>query len=290
MENIEGKTRYRRYQTASPMSSSSGRDFSWTEGSDSIYLWDAGLWTACKESRQIVMSYFRVEHWNNTRRSLSHSKRYWTSAALAEEFEAITAIIVARHDGEEWHLMVQPHKDLFCLEPSDWRTVDDWQAHFCDLTLSPFRKGYGHIGHVAVEFDQSWNRDIPNDLCDILKEWTPRGFIARVMAECAENRLHSFFWLIDRHASWSTPGSHHVSFPKPMVFYDCKHKYIETNQGDLEGGKDDETQFERTAVYFVQQLGSVANKDYTRMGGQNGLPIDGHDFRVDECLGVLTCM
>jgi hypothetical protein len=44
--------------------------YSWIEGNRSFYLWDAGLWAACKESRHVIMEHFGVPRCEARRRKL----------------------------------------------------------------------------------------------------------------------------------------------------------------------------------------------------------------------------
>ncbi|KAM4058891.1 hypothetical protein HRG_008227 [Hirsutella rhossiliensis] len=317
-----------RHAAAAPRVPGAGDDhgYSWTEGNDSAYLWDAGLWTACREAREVMMWHFRVQYWDDARRTLVRSPGHWTPAAVAEEFEDITAMATARHGGREWHLMMQPHKDLFWLEPRDWKATVEWQTLFLDLPFASFRRGYGHLSHIAVEHDPSWNVDLPKDLGALLQESTPRGFIARAMAECATNKLYCFIWLVDRALVRADPadavsedmehGSHaeeqeeeeaaeeesgnegeedaEEADQEPssdlMTFYDCNRVYMDTDRSDLVPDKyDSDAEYEKTALHFVQLLGTIGNADYSLMGDEDGTAED-FDFRVDEYLGVLACM
>lgn len=237
-----------------------------------------------------------------------------TPAALAEEFEDVTAMATAQHGGREWHLMLQPHKDLFWLEPRDWKTTVEWQTLFLDLPFASFRRGYGHLSHMAVEHDPSWNVDLPKDLGALLAEPTPRGFIARAMAECATNRLYCFIWLVDGGLVRRDPadaGSGHdleegglaeedggeeedkdrdESCSDLMTFYDCDRTYVDTDRSDLVPHRyDSDAEYEKTALHFVQLLGTMGNADYSLMGDEGGAA-DDFEFRVDEYLGVLACV
>ncbi|RDA93833.1 hypothetical protein CP533_6401 [Ophiocordyceps camponoti-saundersi (nom. inval.)] len=288
----------------------------WTRGNSSASLWDAGMWTACVESRQVMTRHFRLRYWQDAGRSLLRAGGYWSPAAVAEELQDMTSMAVARNDGskEDRCFVVQPHRDLFWLEPQDWKSTVDWPTLFADLPFTSALGGYGHLSHIAVEFDPSWNVDLPKDLATLLRECTPRGFVARALAECATNRLYCFIWLIDRRlrrlarassSSTSTITTTTTSTTTtsttttttttttvtdeddegPMTFYDCDHVYVETESGDLDerqyGSK---SEFGKTAVYFTQQLGIIGNGDYTLMGDD----VDSFDFGVDDYLGVLA--
>ncbi|RCI07392.1 hypothetical protein L249_1375 [Ophiocordyceps polyrhachis-furcata BCC 54312] len=300
----------------------------WTRGNSSASLWDAGLWTACVESRQVMMRHFRLRHWQDAGRSLLEAGGYWSPAAVAEEFQEMTTMAVARND-DTYHV-VQPHRDLFWLEPQDWKTTVDWRTLFVDLPFTSALQGYGHLSHIGVEFDPSWNVDLPKELAPLLQECTPRGFVARALAECATNRLYSFIWLIDRQrrrrrrlaSSSSSSSSSSCSATtttitistttttsttsttaaaaiteledddgnddddddddedQKMTFYDCNHVYVEVeNRDDI-----DDDEYDKTALCFMQRLGTIADGDYTLMGGD----VYGFDFAVDDYLGVLA--
>ena len=53
---------------AAPRRAGTQKSFSWTQGNPSSYLWDKGLWTACKESRKVIITRFNILHWNEIAR------------------------------------------------------------------------------------------------------------------------------------------------------------------------------------------------------------------------------
>lgn len=285
----------------------SGRDHSWTEGNGSAYLWDAGLWTACREAREVMMWHFGVRRWDQARRRLLRGRTRWTAAALAEEFEDMPAMVAARHGGRDWHLMVRPHKDLFWIEPRDWATAAESPALLLDLPFASSRRGYGHLSHVAVEHDASWNVALPKDLGALLCESTPRGFVARAMAECATNKLYCFVWLVDRALVRADAADAASDGPAEageadesdkddaasscdlMTFYDCDDVYVDTDRSDLVADKhDSDAEYEKTALHFIQRLGTIGNADYSLMGTEDGT-VEDFDFQVADYLGVLAC-
>ncbi|PFH56369.1 hypothetical protein XA68_16609 [Ophiocordyceps unilateralis] len=286
-DDFRGKKSRRRHIAAVAPAAAELESEEWIRDNSSASLWDAGLWTACRESRQVMMWHFRLPFWHDARHKLLQTGGYWSPAAVAEEFQDMTAMTVARNGR---YFVVQPHRDLFWIEPQDWKSTVNWRTLFADLPFSSSLRGYGHLSHLAVEFDPSWNVDMPKDLPALLQESTPRGFVARAMAECATNRLYSFIWLIDRHliraANANRPEVE--ASDQPVTFYDCHHVYVETEREDLDDfryGSDFE--YEKTAVYFMQRLGTIGNGDYTLMADDSG-DVDGFDFQVDDYLGVLS--
>ncbi|PHH92642.1 hypothetical protein CDD83_6412 [Cordyceps sp. RAO-2017] len=328
------KPRKRRHMATAPPVPETPGHHSWTHGNRSACLWDAGLWTACRESRDVMMWHFRVQHWDAERRRLLRAGGFWTPAALADEFEDVTAMAVARcrdddDDGDQGrlHFLVQPHRDLFWLEPRDWRRSVDWSSFFLDLPFSSPLRGYGHLSHIAVEHDPSWNADLPKDLAELLQEATPRGFVARAMAECATNKLSSFIWLVDRRLSRKSPeaalaadGDEDQQDEADDDAAGGEEEAAEADEEDAEEEEEDgvaagdadelitfydcdrlyveteredlvhprrEEEYEKTALYFLHRLGVIGNGDYTLMGDEHG---SGFEFQVEDYLGVLSCL
>ncbi|KJZ77797.1 hypothetical protein HIM_02974 [Hirsutella minnesotensis 3608] len=277
-----------RHEAAAPRTLDAQGECSWTTGNSSAYLWDAGLWTACRESREVMMWHFRVREWNEARQKILGSPSFWTPSALAEEFQDATAMTLARQDGVNWQFMVRPHVDLFCLEPQDWKCTVAWQSLFLDLPFASRLQGYGHLSNIAVEFDPSWNLNLPKDVGALLEESSPRGFVARAMAECAKNKLYCSIWLIDRTISRSKPDPSDPEYPFLAKFYDCDRTYVNTELEDLEPSRYYESgeEFQSTAVYFLDAL---AGLDYAKMDNGNG-PWGAFDFLVSDYLGVLACV
>jgi hypothetical protein len=229
------------------------------------------------------MTHFRVQYWHGVRAKLLRTE-HWDPEYIAGKHQEMTAITMARHNGEEWHFMIQPHQDLFCLDPQDMLTVN-WNYFIRDLPFSSPMRGYGGLCHVAVEFDPSWNFKLrnQNDFNNLLEESTARGFVARTIAACARYDLHSFIWLIDRGICRSTAKR----ATEPIVFHDCDRTYVETKPQDLELQK---LNYRSTALYFVDRLADIGDSAYSRMEFEDeGSEIE-ENFAVEDHLGVLSCI
>ena len=73
------------YAVSAPMVPSSPGGCSWTTRNCSVYLWDAGLWTACRESRSVLEKRFQPCAWNAaTYQRPVHTKPSRGSGAEAE--------------------------------------------------------------------------------------------------------------------------------------------------------------------------------------------------------------
>ncbi|KJZ69037.1 hypothetical protein HIM_11580 [Hirsutella minnesotensis 3608] len=275
ISNAGKRSRRARHEAAAPRAPPDTHDHqrhqqqlhSWTRGNSSAYLWDAGLWTACRESREIMMWHFRVRDCNQARHKALRGPGFWSPSALAEELQDAPTMTLARENGVEWQFMVRPHRDLFCLEPQDWKSTAR-PSRSCGPAGSPlgFRKDVGVLP----------------------EEPTPRGFVARAMAECAKNNLYCSIWLIDRTVARPRPDPSDHEYPFLVQFYDCERTYVSTELEDLEPARYYESgdEFQKTAIYFLDAL---AGMDYAKMDNGNG-PWGAFDFLVGDYLGVLACI
>jgi len=291
------------YKVAAPRVAGTQTVCSWTQGNPSSYLLDAGLWTACKESRKIIMKHFNMQHWNKVRREFEQCGCVWK---FYYEHKDKPAIVITHHNGEDLHLMVNPERDLFCLDPQILDFTIEWDTLLCGLPFSCIYTGYGPLSHIAVEFDPSWNVGLPRDcdenwdwnptpgVCfdDLLEEGTPRGFIARAAEACAIRAFYKdeypFFWLIDRGIRRETPSRRNPNFPL-VEFSDGNHKYIETTSKDMT--YDTYEEYCQTAEYFLYQLGFMGDGHLTYIYHWRGWDTgdtDGFCFEVQDCLGVLA--
>jgi len=201
---------------------------------------------------------------------------------------------IARHNGEEWHLMVQPHQDLFIVDPLDvLPAVDfDWQSFITNLPFCSWATGYGGLCHIAVEFDKSWNVGIDSGIAYdvLLEEPTARGFVARAIAACLDNELVSFIWLIDR--GFCEVEMKHSWGIGPVVFRDSKHTYVGTNAKapwDMKWRSKD-TDYESTALWFVHLLDEWSYEAYlySQMASRHR---ESEDYcRPSTHVGVLACV
>jgi hypothetical protein len=230
-------------------------------------------------------------------------------------------MIVEHYNGEELYLMINPQRDLFCLELRNFDFAVDWETLLCHLPFSCMFKGFRPLGHIAVEFDPAWNIGLPRDFDenwnykdlhedwnhedwnpktnltisfnDLLEERSPRGFLARGIRECAVNAFHEdehpFFWLIDRRIRRTKLSRRDAGF-LPREFSDVNHNYIETTLGDTED--DTVEEYYQTAHHFVRQFELMAGGDLDNISlhlHYYGDDKDGFSFEVKDCLGVLAC-
>ncbi|GKU04139.1 hypothetical protein FLAG1_04253 [Fusarium langsethiae] len=123
----------------------------------SIYLWDAGLWTACQESRNVV-----AKHWAKQPRpynyvdmyincSLKEAEYYCDHVWPEKEQDWKVRTLFSRVDGEHWRQTVHLERDYFCILADNWEPLArNWESFSSDLS------------GIAIEFDPSWNLSLEN--------------------------------------------------------------------------------------------------------------------------------
>ena len=199
-------------------------DYNWDESKPknrSMYLWDAGLWTACRESREVV---FR--HWGKQPRPTNDYEK-----GLCQSEEEINLIrcrigpdekdhadwgffvLPSRIDHEHWRQIVHLCNDIFCI------TTDDWES------LNHYGRGWGFPPEsMVLEFDPSWNEAFakrPRDSPD--KNFSGSlNFLIKLLYHKASETIDYKTKIIDRHAEWS---SRHP--PIGPTFHGCDGEYIE---------------------------------------------------------------
>ncbi|KAF5599587.1 hypothetical protein FPANT_3279 [Fusarium pseudoanthophilum] len=201
-------------------------DCSWNKpqpANRSAYLWHAGLWMACKESREVMR-----KHWFNDPYSKSHPE-------CVEETvnDGLWKWIYGNEEGldviwNEWGrelesyepwLMTTSPGDMFCIAPDNYRPLARFKL---------FLKRSNHkIYEYAVEFDPAWTSELAG-----LDKYRPTdrlspalAFAIRIFCEIATQQmgLPSVIHLIDRYSGWKNVRK----AEEPPVYYDCKHEYIQ---------------------------------------------------------------
>lgn len=248
----------------------------------SVYFWDAGLWTACKESRNVMMKHCQ-------KLQLHEKTLCYTFGKTINVCRP--ALLTVPEDGQNWDLMVQPYQDLFCFTPIHWDLEIGWE---CILTRHVFSTwttgGFGPARHLAIELDPSWNLHWPESFSELYHEPSARGFVARMVEELCCERICCSIWLIDR--STTTPQASACRRPActtPRIFHDLNTEYIETAREVILqyalGEKMDSLSF------FISKLAYEGEEWYEdailKVSDEYELYMGGW-FNIDPYLGVLT--
>ncbi|KAL7908072.1 hypothetical protein GGI35DRAFT_53283 [Trichoderma velutinum] len=185
------------YHLAAPKLGSSKGSHSWTNNNPSAYLWDFGMWSACRESRGVIKAHYKTQGWTIKK---PESDRANTETSVPISLQC---------DGEEWHFVFHPKRDLVCLQAFDLSTIQLWRSlsrswvclSFDGLSLFNF-------GNVAIAYDPRWNDIKENleehDIRRLYNEQSTRGFFIRTITFIDEvscfhrrNSNDRAFWLID---------------------------------------------------------------------------------------------
>ncbi|KAK7416730.1 hypothetical protein QQX98_005056 [Neonectria punicea] len=117
---------------------------SWTASNPSAYLIDGGLWTACKESREVMEKHFDTVAWRQ--KCCAYLDVWFTKdRPNAPATGAFTS------NGNTQYFTMYPKTDLFCLQPHDVDTIN-WDDLTVYVPIFHWRYGF-QVKHIALEFD-----------------------------------------------------------------------------------------------------------------------------------------
>ncbi|KAL7793956.1 hypothetical protein V8C43DRAFT_37551 [Trichoderma afarasin] len=187
------------YHLAAPKFDSDDGIYSWTKNNSSAYLWDFGLWSACKESRQVIETHYEQNNWNYL----------WDHS-----YNQTSVWLIAPGNHEKLRFLLHPKQDLVCLQAFDPSTIWWWENHYlkdiCVAGNAPtgfYAPKIFNFGNIAIAYDPSWN-DIgeKTESCNfrhLHTEQSARGFFLRTLAivdeysRCYGSNRSPDFWLID---------------------------------------------------------------------------------------------
>ncbi|KAJ3520946.1 hypothetical protein NM208_g13512 [Fusarium decemcellulare] len=218
-------------------------------GNGSAYSWDGGLWMACKESRAVLEKHHYMKEWKQS--DLRDPTEYQYSKSWMESEKEAPGLLAVRNDHQEWHCVAYPARDIFCINAhnNDWQSLMTWKSYGLSITV-PFLEDTMslYVDNVALEFDPSWNLDLPTYLYEFDDRKSSLGFLARMLAEVARGDSRATnIWLIDNNARWRANSKRDLG---PVV-YDCDREYIEVDVDDI---YIDEP-YEDSINYFISRFG-----------------------------------
>ncbi|EHK18310.1 uncharacterized protein TRIVIDRAFT_47246 [Trichoderma virens Gv29-8] len=237
----KGRNRYcSRYHLAAPKLDSEEGSPSWTRKNPSAYIWDFGLWSACRESRHVIKAHYE---------KIICTKKFRNDSTITLSFANTSISLSFRHSKERWRFFFHPDQDLVCLQAFDPSTIYWWEDRACGRvcitntaaklfnTINYFdRPSLLRLGNVAIAYDPSWN-DIEKErdkysFRGLYEEQSARGFFIRTLALIELNAQVHFksptFWLIDYNIN-------RIRFPKNTrkgrkVFYGNGQTFAEVDK------------------------------------------------------------
>lgn len=172
---------------------------SWTDGNISTYLTDSGLWTACHESRERMLRYFRPSE-TSPQVSKLMPVDWRTVQEICNQPTASINMEFIRDNGERQYLTVRLSTDLLCLRLPEnsnisWNSRHHWER----IQDFPLFRWHSHSWHwessyimnVAVEYDPAWEKFHPR------KDYGPFRGVTDGFSKV--NEIHGLitFWFID---------------------------------------------------------------------------------------------
>ncbi|KAJ6439360.1 beta-lactamase-like protein [Purpureocillium lavendulum] len=120
----------------------------------STYMFDHGLWTACRESRLAMRRQLKPDYWHDQRREYEELWAACMEPATPPDGPATMSVNI---DSQVRYVTVHPVTDLFVMLPLDCeyrRRVDAWGGLEFNLPII-YRLGYC-VKNIAFEFDPKW--------------------------------------------------------------------------------------------------------------------------------------
>lgn len=207
---------------------------SWTEANHFLYLWDAGLQTACKESRAALL----------------HHRDKATKQPSPKRSDMVTS----RHQGRDVYLRVCSKQDIMCFRfsPEDMVACVSLRWDILLTHLPFFHLPHASDINLAFEFHDNWDEGLGMSRESMLKclpEASHRGLAMRAHWAWMKGEIPRWtrMWLIDRGgrlpANYQLPQEddgryRHESFryinefpcepEKNHIFIDGKNRYVES--------------------------------------------------------------
>ncbi|KAH7141404.1 hypothetical protein B0J13DRAFT_637079 [Dactylonectria estremocensis] len=191
---------------------------SWTSNNPSTYLIDAGLWTACKESRFVIEHEFQSQIWDSDfRSSCTDLNVTFEGKELAREM----ACFKEKNPSKRRYFTVFTKQDIFYLQPHDLETLD-WKwttSYYPELNWSGFR----NMSHVALDFDVTWALELLNH-----ENWYTDMMhtLARLAIDAGTDGSVEFLWLID-YGIKRKSKNHDEGFDDVAVFRQGDRRFVE---------------------------------------------------------------
>ncbi|VUC24644.1 unnamed protein product [Clonostachys rosea] len=221
----------------------------------SAYMWDAGLWTACWESRQIILRHWEMKKWSEKRQSfLSEGVWLWYGEEIWRENQGFCITINApslntNDGGEDWQLMVRPYEDAFYFDPKSLMDVlhlPNQPGHgytlyhiMQQLPFSGLNYGCQPVRHLIFDFDPNWVNNLPRYHAHLDRD-SPPALIIELLWTLVRSKTEFHIWLIDRSLRQSSiknkdgvPSADVIDKDR-RVFYNCDEEFVDLGKAGYE--------------------------------------------------------
>ncbi|KAF5685579.1 hypothetical protein FCIRC_3365 [Fusarium circinatum] len=199
-------TRPHRQQLAAPLRSKCFPALDGSTGTSNVsrYMADVGLWTACKESREVMEK--------TTQRSEKilemQAKETYRYFGWEEHVPAIISCSTSKR------FLVQPNADLFVIQPSKIEDID-WSQVARDIRKQFEPRGFGFRINIGIEWNVEWGIKNEDDdfelLCNAFRD------------------IRAQLWIIDNNLRRKEGLDKTEKNRHKKVFYACDRKFLEVN-------------------------------------------------------------
>ncbi|KAF5724821.1 hypothetical protein FMUND_377 [Fusarium mundagurra] len=257
-----------RQQLAPPLRSKCFPALDGSPGTSNVsrYMADIGLWTACKESREVMEK--------TTQRARKILEMQEKDEYRYYNWEEHVPAIISCSTSQRF--LVQPHADLFVIQPSKIEDID-WSQVARDIRKQFEPRGFGFGINIGIEWNVEWGIKKDDDDFNLLCE--------------AFRDIKAQLWTIDTNLRRKEDMDHNSKDFCGKVFYACDRKFLEVNWGfqPLERWRHiipppEETRFGRTeySTSLARGLHSIKDDSHGRyiFYGQYGEEED-ERFRCD---------
>ncbi|KAF4969012.1 hypothetical protein FSARC_3666 [Fusarium sarcochroum] len=242
----------------------------------STYLIDAGLWTACKESRLVMEKQFR--HCNS--RCWHNDFQAAVPKTLAEKMcQGGFSRPERRHFSGDTPccFTLFPCGDLFVLQGD---IMDVTINLGCIHSIWPETSFLGAYRDIAIEYDPAWGVQMEKSIRNFEDDWPP--IVANLLDIC-ERCTYLRIWVIDHNLKRKRDATGipvRAKYPKhypyrPTTFYASDRKFVEV---DLEQGaknldywqyvnKVGDGDYEKSSIRFVDLVGWIFEDFASRKDG-----------------------
>ncbi|RFU72388.1 hypothetical protein TARUN_9870 [Trichoderma arundinaceum] len=221
---------YRHCLAAPRYTSEEGSTYSWTSNNPSAYLWDFGMWGACRESREVIEEHYKMEHWKEKLRQYCLSNR-----RTGPPVDTCVPFLFER-GGEDWRFAIHPNRDLVCIQPLDPNTIGRYRESIFlteDICMVSWDVGLLGFRNLAFEYDSSWSDTLDQDMSrwdldDLLGEKSSRGLFIRALILIEDGSLHwdDSLLLIDYNQE---PDAENATSRKGTIFYGNDRNFVEVD-------------------------------------------------------------
>ncbi|KAI9152216.1 hypothetical protein HJFPF1_09443 [Paramyrothecium foliicola] len=241
------------------------QEYSWQRQDLAAYRWDAALWDACEESRDVL-------RWHMSKKG----EMPVLGSRCGRNDNGTFAVREAQLGGERF-LRVNIEEDIFCLRfkktEIEASTLIYWGKFLRELLCTECAVAPSKI---AFEFDHSWNERMPCTFQRMTCEATPRGLMARAYEAYSRREIElDRIWLINHDLAPKLHEGDSTALPGR------KGRYIYIQSGTAAWKRLPRAQRRQSSLGFVYDVATLELLDY----GQLPAPQPGQS--IADCLGTL---